>query len=151
MIKLKSSKPKTLRFSIDVEGSQETPNINYVIESNSMGYMFPAKIENGKVEVTIPELKGLLESGEYSSKISVVLGENYYEPWSGKVLVESPVEIKINEDFVEEDVVEKKVEVKANLQESSDIVPKKKIIKETKKTYEKKPVINLMNDLLQED
>jgi hypothetical protein len=150
MVKIITSESKILKFALDIEGSQSTPDINYIIESEPFSYSFPGTVENGKVEVDIPELHELIKPGKYKAKLDVVLDESFYSPWTGDVVVETPVEIKVEEE-IEEIVEDKKSKVEVKLTE--DIIPPKKVKKvikkvAKKKVFEKKPTVSLFEDIL---
>lgn len=149
MIKLTSSKPKQLKFSLEVEGTKTVPNVRYVIESKPFSYVFEATYNNGSVEVNIPELKKYIDSGEYSSKVEVFLENNYFEAWSGKVLVETPIEVKIKEDFEEIEPDKVNVKIIEDVDEVSIKPKKEKIkVKKEKKTYKKKVAGTLFEEIL---
>ena len=150
MITIKTTEPKILKFAIDIEGSQSTPSVRYIIEGKSFDYTFEGTLEAGSVRVEIPKLSDSISSGEHKSRIEVILDESYYNPWNGLVTVETPVEVKIQESIEEETIlVEKKVAVKLT-EETVKPVKKVKKIVETKKPFKKKPTKALLEDILDE-
>ena len=152
MITLKTSEAKTLNFDIDVEGSKNKPEVKYIIESEPFSYCFNGIIEDKKIKIKIPKLCDTITSGQYESKIEIVLDENLFCPWSGSIMIETPIEVKIKES-VEENLVEKKVAVKLSNKETiEEKIEEVKIMEEieVKGVFEKKSTENLMDAILED-
>lgn len=121
MIKLNSNQPKSFSIQFELGNTNLTPDVRLVLEMNEQLKLFiPGEVSNGKIKITIPELKKFTE--EFSNKIfkghlEGIIGEEYFPLQDIDFELETPVTMKI------ESVVEEKSKPKEKtLKVTSDIV-----------------------------
>lgn len=106
-MELNVSKSKKLIFSIDIANVDVT-NVKgtFVLFLNgSMNIGVSTIVENGKLAVTIPPLNNFdfKEGEEYKAELWVVANRDYYTiPWSEKVVIRRPIDIKTSVKKVSE-------------------------------------------------
>ena len=130
MIKFNTSKEKTLKFDITVEGiSPSVLTYTLRLSENNVDYGFPGKIKNGEVVVTIPPLNTIMKQDRINELKKVKLeihdaGKSYYmKPFEDTILIEKEptLELKIKED---NDIVTESLTVK--VKDDTDVVVEKK-------------------------
>lgn len=66
-----------------------------IIEAGDLSLMFPGVIKNGKCEVPIKRLKGLLdENTKGKMHLEVIVEDTYFRPWESDFLVEQHTAVK---------------------------------------------------------
>jgi hypothetical protein len=67
-----------------------------IVESEDLRLMFPGEIKNGKVNVPIRRLNGLLEENiKGKMYLEVVVENTYFKPWSDDFNVEEHTSVKV--------------------------------------------------------
>jgi hypothetical protein len=99
---------KSELFECDVQiknASLKDAFARIIVESNDLSLMFPGKIKNGKCEVPIRRLKGLLEENSTGNiSLEIVVEDTYFSPWKDKFVVDKhkDVKVKINEQKIQQ-------------------------------------------------
>ena len=142
MYKLFTDKSELFECDIKLEGaSLSKSSARLVVETSDYSLLFKGEISsNGKCEIPIRKLKGLIdESTTGNIRLEVIAEDTYFTPWESDFEVDASkkvtVEVKSQED--KKTILETKVKVK---------------VKEEKPTLtEKDHVINLFKLLIKED
>lgn len=112
---LNPSEEHLLEFSLDIQGTiEKTSSVRFVIESANYSLMFPCEHDNGKLNVKIPRLDTILESGVYNSKLEVLIGDKIFTPLSESLEILPVVKVDIKE-AIKVNTPEIKVVVKQDL------------------------------------
>lgn len=107
--KLELNEQQTMSFGINVFGTTEQPtDIRFVIEGKKFDIVCKCKQIGEDLEVEIPQMRGILESGEYQTRLEVIIGDKIFTPLKESIefnkLVEFGVEkksIKVQHEGVE--------------------------------------------------
>lgn len=131
--KINLNESQTISFGISVFGTTQQPSdIRFVIENEKFDIVCKCKQVGEELEVDIPELKGILESKEYQTRLEVIIGDKIFTPLRESVefnpLVEFGVkkkDIKSKNEGVEIKVKATSSEIKINkLDEQIDLAKK---------------------------
>lgn len=122
MIQFNPREVNELTFDINISGNIKSVNEAAIhIGCNGFDIRVPAKFENGEVICQVPILEGILNEGEHSIKMELVIDGKQYFPLEDTIHVEAPltVEAKIA-DSVSEKVIEESAPpvIKASLTKS---------------------------------
>lgn len=106
-MELNITKPRKIVFSIEIANvALHDIKGTFTIDlNNSLNVGVSTIDENGKLAVNIPPLdKFPFEDGkEYEAKLCIVANDDYYTiPWTKKIIVKKPVEIKTSVKKVSE-------------------------------------------------
>ncbi len=102
--RLELNEQQTMMFGINVFGTTQAPSdIRFVIENKDFDIVCRCKQVGEDLEVTVPPLKGVLEAGEYLSRIEVIIGDKIFTP------VRESIEFN---PAVEMDVTKKQIKIK---------------------------------------
>jgi hypothetical protein len=94
--KLKLDESTELEFSIEIFGTPEkSSDVRFVIESSEFNLSIPCKVNGTTVTATIPKLKGILNSGEYSAKLECILDGKIFTPLNESVEFDALVEFEV--------------------------------------------------------
>ena len=122
MIQFNPREVNELAFDINISGNIKSVNEAAIhIGCNGFDIRVPAKYENGEVTCQVPVLEGILNEGEHSIKMELIIDGKQYFPLEETINVEAPltVEAKISESVTEKVVVESEPPViKASLTKS---------------------------------
>jgi hypothetical protein len=149
MYKLFTDKAELFECDIKIEGSSLSKSkARLVVETNDYSLMFNGKISsNGKCEIPIKKLKGLIdENSKGNIRLEVIAEDTYFIPWKSdfEVNASKKVTVEIKSQTYNKPLVESKG-------------PKIKVtnIKETKKSKitesEKRHILNIMKLLIHEN
>ena len=149
MYKLFTDKAELFECDIKIEGSSLSKSkARLVVETNDYSLMFNGKISsNGKCEIPIKKLKGLIdENSKGNIRLEVIAEDTYFIPWKSEFEVNASkkVTVEIKSQTYNKPLVESKG-------------PKIKVtnIKETKKSKitesEKRHILNIMKLLIHEN
>jgi len=98
-MKINANFAKTLSFSVLMENVQETPKINFVIDTEKIKVSFPCVVlEDSTVQVEIPplsEYRNVFTEKEYPGYLEAIIGESYKIPWECTVEIIAPVQISV--------------------------------------------------------
>lgn len=94
---LYTDKPETFSCDIAVKNANlKNSMARLVIESADLNLIFNGKIENGKCNVPIKKLKGLLdESVRGKISLEVIVEDTYFVPWTSNFIVEERTSVKV--------------------------------------------------------
>jgi hypothetical protein len=97
-----------------------------VIKSDHLTLLFEGKIENGKCNIPINRLKGLIEeNGRGKMILEVVVEDSYFSPWHDDFIVEehTSVKVRVNENTQSSNkpIVQVKYNPKQKTQEKKNI------------------------------
>jgi len=148
MLKLQQNKSKKLTFEIEV-GGIEHENLNgyFRFSLDGIEYGFPLNINKEKMSVELQAL-GTLVSRQIQEHEAIearvdIIGNGYYiNPWKDTMKVSNP--ISVQSKLVEEEEVP---EVKLIVKEEVEDVPKKPVIKESKKVEKPKSTTKSKTDI----
>jgi hypothetical protein len=91
-------------MSIKAFGDIDTiTEVSLIVESDFYDYKFTGKIVNGVVQVKIPKLAGIIESGTYSASLNVIAdGDKFFQPYKGSVIFPSIGKVDVSETRIED-------------------------------------------------
>lgn len=109
MINVKADKEFDLSFKVNVEGSEEKPDVRFAfVMPNGVNVSFPGKYnKDNMVEVSLPSLESLglfRETSAVNAKLEVIIENNYFIPWSDTIGIRHPV--RVSAESVEYDKTE---------------------------------------------
>ena len=142
MYKLFTDKSELFECDIKLEGaSLSKSSARLVVETSDYSLLFKGEISsNGKCEIPIRKLKGLIdESTTGNIRLEVIAEDTYFTPWESDFEVDASkkVTVEVKSQQSKKPIVETKVKVK---------------VKNEKPTItEKQHVINLFKLLIKED
>ena len=144
MYKLFTDKSELFECDIKLEGaSLSKSKARLVVETQDYSLLFQGSIKsNGKCEIPIRKLKGLIdESSKGNIRLEVIAEDTYFTPWESDFEVETSkkVTVEIKSQQTKKPILETKVKV--NVKEDKTPVT----------TTEKQHVINLFKLLIKED
>lgn len=95
MIKINAKENNVLSFETTIDGNIKQVDSVSIIIPSSRGFdiKIPATFNENVVECNIPALYDLLESGNHSFTLEMVIDGKKFEPLTEELVVESPVEI----------------------------------------------------------
>lgn len=96
--KLYTDKKENFECKIYLEGASLTDaTARLILENENVSLIFKGDIDkNGKCQVPIKQLKGLLdEHSRGRLKLEVIAEDTYFQPWSSDFLVETAKKIKV--------------------------------------------------------
>ena len=142
MYKLFTDKSELFECDIKLEGaSLSKSKARLVVETSDYSLLFDGSISsNGKCEIPIRKLKGLIDENTTGNiRLEVIAEDTYFTPWESdfEVNASKKVTVEVKSQSTKKPIVETKVKVK---------------VKEEKPTItEKQHVINLFKLLIKED
>ena len=142
MYKLFTDKSELFECDIKLEGaSLSKSKARLVVETSDYSLLFDGSISsNGKCEIPIRKLKGLIDENTTGNiRLEVIAEDTYFTPWESDFEVDASkkVTVEVKSQTTKKPIVETKVKVK---------------VKEEKPTItEKQHVINLFKLLIKED
>jgi hypothetical protein len=143
MYKLFTDKAEIFECDIKIEGtSLSNSTARLVIETNDYSLLFKGTIlENGKCEIPIKKLKGLIdESSQGSIRLEVIAEDTFFTPWESDFQVHSSKKVT--------------VEVKSQ-QSENEVIRENKIsvsnVKNQITEDERKHIMNILKLLIRED
>ena len=142
MYKLFTDKSELFECDIKLEGaSLSKSKARLVVETSDYSLLFDGSISsNGKCEIPIRKLKGLIDENTTGNiRLEVIAEDTYFTPWESDFEVDASkkVTVEVKSQSVKKPIVETKVKVK---------------VKDEKPTLtEKDHVINLFKLLIKED
>ena len=142
MYKLFTDKSELFECDIKLEGaSLSKSKARLVVETSDYSLLFKGNINsNGKCEIPIRKLKGLIDENTTGNiRLEVIAEDTYFTPWESDFEVDASkkVTVEVKSQQTKKPIVETKVKVK---------------VKEEKPTItEKDHVINLFKLLVKED
>ena len=142
MYKLFTDKSELFDCDIKLEGaSLSKSKARLVVETSDYSLLFDGSISsNGKCEIPIRKLKGLIDENTTGNiRLEVIAEDTYFTPWESDFEVDASkkVTVEVKSQSTKKPIVETKVKVK---------------VKEEKPTItEKQHVINLFKLLIKED
>jgi len=150
MYKLFTDKTELFECNIQLEGaSLSKSKARLLIESKDFSLVFNGKISsNGKCEIPIKKLKGLLdENSQGNIRLEVIADDTYFTPWESNFVVETSRKITVEVQSQQKDTT---VIVESKPQITVDKVKTQQSIKESKHTLKiigllKKENIHLNN------
>ena len=142
MYKLFTDKSELFECDIKLEGaSLSKSSARLVVETSDYSLLFKGEINsNGKCEIPIRKLKGLIDENTTGNiRLEVIAEDTYFTPWESDFEVDASkkVTVEVKSQTTKKPIVETKVNVK---------------VKNEKPTItEKQHVINLFKLLIKED
>tara|TARA_Y100000593_G_C4302540_1_gene334128 strand:+ start:1776 stop:2324 length:549 start_codon:yes stop_codon:yes gene_type:complete len=130
--KLYTDKQENFECQIYLEGtSLSKAKARLIVESGDLNLMFNGKIDkNGKCQVPIKKLRGLLdENANGNIKLEVIAEDTYFQPWQSEFTVDTAKKIK--------------VEIKEQKQSKKSNKPKM-VVKEIKNHFDPVEKISIM-------
>ena len=104
---------QTMSFGMNVFGTTQQPtDIRFVIEAEKFDIVCKCKQIGEDLEVEIPQLKGILESKEYATRLEVIIGDKIFTPLKESIEFNQLVEFGVQRKRVE--VKNEGVEIKVN-------------------------------------
>ena len=124
-------------FSIELEingdiDSTDKPIVRFNLINENYRLVFDAKrVDNGIYEVTIPELKNMLNTGEYMCEFDVFLGNKHFIPIKEKIKltenIKPKMQVKTKKETVKEEFVSMKVNKNTQLTEETNKIKIEKL------------------------
>lgn len=136
LTKIKSDESVKLEFAVSIFGTNSKPESRFIIEGKDFSLDFPCKQNSsGKLEVHLPKLGKILESGEHKIKLEMIIDEKIYTPIKDTIEIESPIKVtaesisaKIEEPkIISEEKFLKKVTINVEKQNTKPQKSKKKV------------------------
>ena len=96
--KLYTDKQENFECQVYLEGtSLSKAKARLVVESNNFNIMFDGKInKDGKCQIPIKKLKGLLEEKDTGNiKLEIIAEDTYFQPWQSEFEVDTAKKIKV--------------------------------------------------------
>tara|TARA_Y100001973_G_scaffold94151_1_gene145838 strand:+ start:263 stop:811 length:549 start_codon:yes stop_codon:yes gene_type:complete len=96
--KLYTDKQENFECQIYLEGtSLSKAKARLIVESGDLNLMFNGKIDkNGKCQVPIKKLRGLLDENTNGNiKLEVIAEDTYFQPWQSEFTVDTAKKIKV--------------------------------------------------------
>lgn len=149
-LKIMLDQQETLDFDILIESnaanlSKDDIAVRFVVKDKGMQFVFETEKDGSTYTAKLPELKGILESGEKECILEVICNDRYFIPWESSIEFEEGIKIKADvtsqKETKETIVVEAKkrqVEEPEVVEEEKKVVPKKKMTEEQKKKLRRK-------------
>ena len=142
MYKLFTDKSELFECDIKLEGaSLSKSSARLVVETSDYSLLFKGEISsNGKCEIPIRKLKGLIDENTTGNiRLEVIAEDTYFTPWESDFEVDASkkVTVEVKSQQSKKPIVETKVNVKVK--------------KEKPPITEKQHVINLFKLLIKED
>jgi hypothetical protein len=142
MYKLFTDKSELFECDIKLEGaSLSKSSARLVVETSDYSLLFKGEINsNGKCEIPIRKLKGLIDENTTGNiRLEVIAEDTYFTPWESDFEVDASkkVTVEVKSQSTKKPIVETKVNVKVK--------------KEKPTLTEKDHVINLLKLLVKED
>ena len=142
MYKLFTDKAELFECNISLQGaSLKKSKARLVVETSDYSLLFKGEINsNGKCEIPIKKLKGLIDENTTGNiRLEVIAEDTFFTPWESDFEVDASkkVTVEVKSQTAKKPIVETKVKVK---------------VKEEKPTLtEKDHIINLFKLLIKED
>ena len=142
MYKLFTDKSELFECNISLQGaSLKKSKARLVVETSDYSLLFKGEINsNGKCEIPIKKLKGLIDENTTGNiRLEVIAEDTFFTPWESDFEVDASkkVTVEVKSQTAKKPIVETKVKVK---------------VKEEKPTLtEKDQIINLFKLLIKED
>lgn len=104
LAKIKSDEETLIEFDIQVYGTtDELSQVRFIIEGEKYDLVCRcSKTDNGGVEVTVPRLKGLFESGEYKCRLETIINDRIFTPLNESLEILPLVEINVKPSKIEQ-------------------------------------------------
>lgn len=116
---IKQDEESILEFSMDVFGTTDkVSDTRFVIEGKDFDLVCKCTVVEDGVQVKVPKLKGLLESGEHNARLEVVLNDRIFVPLNESIVVDQLVEFNVAKQNVT--TVKEGVSVKVKNSTSQD-------------------------------
>ena len=153
MYKLFTDKTELFECDIKIEGSSYSKSTaRLVVETSDYSLMFNGKIStNGKCEIPIRKLKGLIdENSKGNIRLEVIAEDTYFIPWKSEFEIEASKKVTVEIRSQQKPLVESKgptVQV-SNIKETKKMNKTKQV---TISESEKKHIINIMKLLIHEN
>lgn len=103
-IVLNMNEDNEISFGLSIEGYSsdpslaKSPTIRFALteEKDKMGFILPAKFEDGQVSIKIPSSSVYKEGRSYSGTLEVFLGNRYFKPAEIDIEFQKPLDVKAN-------------------------------------------------------
>lgn len=124
MYKLFTDINKNFTADVDVQGVPLSEcQARIILETDNLNLLYKGTInENGKCEVDIKKLKGILNESDMGNlKLEIIADGTLFEAWNTDFIVDTKKKIAINEvkDVEPDKVVESPLKVKVNVNEEN--------------------------------
>ena len=121
-IKLKLNSSNEVKMSIKAFGDIDAiTEVALIVESDFYDYKFTGKIVNGMVQIKVPKLAGIIESGTYSANLSVIAdGDKFFQPYKGSVIFPAVGKVDVTETRIED--IQSDIECELIQEDDSDVV-----------------------------
>jgi len=98
-MELSLDRENVLEFNVDIQGYANTPTtskpkVRMVIGNNALSICLPAVQEGEDYRVTIPEMKNVLEAGDYEASLEVILDNKFFVPWDSILTFDKEVKVE---------------------------------------------------------
>ena len=106
-IELKLNSSNDLKMSVKSHGDiNSITEVALIIESDKFDYKFNGHIVNGIVNIKIPRMQGIIESGEYKAKLNMVAdGDKFFTPLQADVSFKEADTIAVSETEIKQHTV----------------------------------------------
>ena len=120
-MKIKKNEDQTIKFQIEVEGTDEKIEPRLILKSGDKALMFEGRMEDKQAIFEISKLNSIFESEKtLDASIEVVVEGKFFKPWKSIIEIERPVSVSINEPIIESKKIEHE-KIKVQVKEQSDI------------------------------
>ena len=98
-MELSLDRENILEFNVDIQGyannpTTSKPQVRMVIGNKVLSVCLPALKEGEDYTVTIPEMKNVLESGDYEASLEVILDNKFFVPWESTITFDKEVKVE---------------------------------------------------------
>lgn len=118
--KIKLDESMKLEFGVSVSGAEGKPESRFIIEGKDFDILVKANQVGENFIVDVPQLKGILESGEHPTRFEVILDGKLYTPLRENMMFAPAVKIRTESKQLIE-----AVKITVNRSELSDDLAKK--------------------------
>lgn len=95
MIKLNPNKPTTMKFRVNITGTNENASARIFFKKGNSFTGYNTPIENGIVEIIVPS-REFKNGDNVSSLVEIVVGNQVYTPWKEQILFEEQFKIEVD-------------------------------------------------------
>lgn len=91
MITIRSDSQTTIKFELNIAGSDAKPKTYFVIEKPDYDVSFPCDVGAEYASVSLPKLTSIVAPGQYPIRLDVRIEDRIYTPLNDVVQVQEPI------------------------------------------------------------
>lgn len=117
MITIRSDSPTTIKFELNIAGTDAKPKVYFVIEKPDYEISFQCVIGTEYASVSLPKLTSIVTPGQYPIRLDVRIEDRIYTPLNDVIQVQEPISTAAKINTTTEAVIEsvvKSIKVEQN-------------------------------------